>query len=444
MPIEMLPPHDPNAEAAVLGSLLIDPDAYYEVSDILTPEAFYHPCNRWLYEAIQSLSARQEPPDIVVIQDELIRAGRLDEAGGMSYMLQLLTAVPTSINAEYYARIVADKATRRRLIHAAEKVAKAAYDETQPVSDVLAASETAIMGAGADTDRGAVVSARRYMTDYLDNFLADVNSTAAPRVVTTGLTDLDRLLGGLEAPHQYMLAGRTSMGKSSLALGIALHAAMRQHKRVMIFSLEMSKEQITNRLVSMLTRIPAQALKAARRRYLTEQQQAAVMDAAGRIADLPLYYDCSEGLRPSDVRARASRIAAAHGLDLIIVDHMHIMTADNPTGNNVKDLGSIALALANLYKHLDVAGLTLAQLNRGVDARAIKRPMLSDLRESGQIEENAYAVLFVHREGYYDDTAPGGAAEVIVAKNRDGATGSAAVYWNAALSMFGNAAQVQL
>ena len=444
MPIETLPPHDPEAEAAVLGSLLIDPDAYFEVSEIVTTEAFYRPGHRWLYEAIQSLSARQEPPDVLAVQDELRRAGRLEEFGGLDYFFTLINSVPTSVNAEYYARIVADKATRRRLIHAAEKVAKAAYDETQPVSDVLAASETAIMGAGADTDRGAVVSARRYMTDYLDNFLADVNSTVAPRTVATGLTDLDRLLGGLEAPHQYMLAGRTSMGKSSLALGIALHAAMRQHKRVMIFSLEMSKEQITNRLVSMLTRIPAQALKAARRRYLTEQQQAAVMDAAGRIADLPLYYDCSEGLRPSDVRGRASRIAAAHGLDLIIVDHMHIMTADNPTGNNVKDLGSIALALANLYKHLDVAGLTLAQLNRGVDARAIKRPMLSDLRESGQIEENAYAVLFVHRESYYDETAPSGAAEAIVAKNRDGATGSVNMYWNAELSMFGNAAQVQL
>ena len=145
MPIETLPPHDPEAEAAVLGSLLIDPDAYYEVSEILAPEAFYHPSNRWLYEAIQSLSARQEPPDIVVIQDELIRAGRLDEVGGMSYMLNLLTAVPTSINAEYYARIVADKATRRRLIHAAGQVAKAAYDEAQPIGDVVAAAEAAVM-----------------------------------------------------------------------------------------------------------------------------------------------------------------------------------------------------------------------------------------------------------------------------------------------------------
>ena len=199
---EFLPPHDVEAEEAVLGSLLLDPDAYYEVSEILGPEAFYHPGNRWLYEAIQSLGTRQEPPDFLVIQDELRRTGRLDESGGVPYMFKLLNAVPTSINAEYYARIVAEKATRRRLIQAAGQVAKAAYDEAQPIGDVVAAAEASIMGAGADSDKGAVVSARRYMTDYLDNFLADVNATAAPRVVATGLTDLDRLLGGLEAPHQ--------------------------------------------------------------------------------------------------------------------------------------------------------------------------------------------------------------------------------------------------
>jgi replicative DNA helicase len=444
MPIEMLPPHDPNAEAAVLGSLLIDPDAYYEVSDILTPEAFYQAGHRWLYEAIQSLSARQEPPDILAIANELTRAGRLEEAGGLDRIVTLLNSVPTSVNADVYARIVAEKATRRRLIQAASAVASAAYNEAQPIADVVAAASSAVTSAAAGLDSGGAVSVRSYMAAYLDDFLADIDATEAPRVVMTGLTDLDRLLGGLEAPHQHILAGRTSMGKSSLALGIALHAAMRQDKRVMIFSLEMSREQIINRMVSMMTRIPAQSLKAVQRRYLTAQQTAAVMAATGRITELPLYLYCKSGLRPLDVRGHASRIAAAQGLDMVIVDHMHIMAADAPTGKQVQDLGSIALALANLYSDLNVAGLTLAQLNRGVDARAIKRPMLSDLRESGQIEENAYAVLFVHREGYYDDTAPGGAAEVIVAKNRDGATGSAAVYWNAALSMFGNAAQVQL
>jgi len=442
MPIEMLPPHDPNAEAAVLGSLLIDPDAYYEVSDILTPEAFYQAGHRWLYEAIQSLSARQEPPDILAIANELTRAGRLEEAGGLDRIVTLLNSVPTSINAEVYARIVADKATRRRLIHAAEKIAKAAYNEATPIHDVRAAAEAAVLAAGTVDERG-ILAPRRHTSDYLDNFLQDVATPYSPRVVNTGLIDLDRALGGLEAPHQYIIAGRTSMGKSSLALGIALHAAL-HGKRVVIFSPEMSAEQIDNRMVSMMTRIPAVKLRRGSRYHLTAQEQAAVVEATGRLSDVAPHLDCTGGLRPADVRTRATRIAAAQGLDLIVVDHMHIMKANAPTGRLVQDLSSIALDLADCYKELDVAGLTLAQLNRRTDDRAIKLPMLSDLRDSGGIEENAYAVLFVHREGYYDQTAPRNAAQISIAKNRDGATGVVDVHWNAELSMFGNATQVQL
>jgi len=441
---ELLPPHDNDAEAAVLGSILVDPDAYYEVSEVLDAGMFYRASHRWLYQAIDALNSRNEAADVLTIAAELNRAGKLDEFGGVAYLIDLSNAVPTSIHADTYARIVAEKATRRRLIQAAGAVAKAAYDEATPLVTVCASAESAVIAAAAGMERGGAVSAQRYMSDYLDDFLGDVGATDTPRTIATGLVDLDRMLGGLEAPHQYILAGRTSMGKSALALSVIRHAALRQGKRTALFSLEMSQEQIVNRLISMMTHIPAQDLKAARRRYLSPAQQQAVMNAAAQISDAPLHLDCTAGLRPTDIRSRAARIHAALGLDLIIVDHMHIMAADAPTGKQVQDLGSISLALAGLYKSLNVAGLTLAQLNRGVDSRAIKRPMLSDLRESGQIEENAYAVLFIHRDGYYDDTASGSAAELIIAKNRDGATGSVGLYWNAPIAMYGNAAQVQL
>ena len=279
------------------------------------------------------------------------------------------------------------------------------------------------------------------MSDYIENFLTDVANRQAPRVVATGLVDLDRLLGGLEAPHQYILAGRTSMGKSALALGIILHAVLRQNKRAMLFSLEMSREQILNRLIAMITGIAAERLKAARRHELSAAEQARVMEASGRLSDSGLYLDTTAGIRPADVRARAARIHAAHGLDLIVVDHLHIMRANTPTGKPVQDLGAIALDLADVYKGFNVAGLTLAQLNRGVDARAIKQPVLSDLRESGQIEENAYAVAFVHRPAYYDSTADEGEAQVILAKNRDGQTGAVTIHWNPARAMYANAAR---
>jgi replicative DNA helicase len=264
------------------------------------------------------------------------------------------------------------------------------------------------------------------------------------RVIATGLTDLDRTLGGLEYGHQYLIAGRTSMGKSALALGIARHAAMKQGKVVAIFSMEMTHEQVTNRIIAMMTHIPVMRLKPQFRYQLSEDERAAVMEAAGRISDGRIHIDCTPSLKPADVRARASRVQAAHGLDMVIFDHMHIAQANAPTGKQVQDLGAIAIDLANIYKSLGVVGLTLAQLNRGVDARAIKRPVLSDLRESGQIEEAAYVAMFVHREAYYDDTANKGEAEIIIAKNRDGATGAVDVFWKADRAQFLNAAQVTL
>ncbi len=436
-----LPPHNLEAEQAALGSLLIDPDAMLDVAEIVTAADFYRPAHRWTFAAMSAMHARQAPLDVLALADELTRAGKLEAVGGLPALLELTNAVPTSINADHYARIVAEKAQRRRLIAAASEIARAAYDETRPIDDVTAAAESAVMSAGDARASGSVQSARRVLSDYIENFLSDVANPQAPRVVATGLTDLDRLLGGLEAPHQYILAGRTSMGKSALALGILLHAVARQNKRAVLFSLEMSREQIMNRLISMMTGIPADRLKAARRHLLAPAEQARVMEASGRLSDCGLYIDDSAGLRPADIRARAARIHAAHGLDLIIVDHLHIMRANAPTGKPVQDLGAIALDLADVYKGFGVTGLTLAQLNRGVETRVVKQPILADLRESGQIEENAYAVMFVHRPAYYDMTAPENQAQIIVAKHRDGPTGAVDIYWRPDRAMYANAAQ---
>lgn len=295
------------------------------------------------------------------------------------------------------------------------------------------------MTIGSDAAGSAVKSPRRYMSEYIEAFMADVISDESPRVIKSGLVDFDTLLGGFERGHQYVVAGATSMGKSSFALGVALDAAIRQNKRVMIFSLEMSEEQLNNRLVSMMTHIPVEKLRSYNRRNLTTEEQTRVMQAAGKISDSRLFMDCSAGIRPADVRSRASRIYAEHGLDLVIVDHMHIMQANTPTGKQVQDLGSISMDLANVYKQLNVAGMTLAQLNRNVATRAIKIPMLADLRESGQIEENAYVVIFLHRPAYYDpEIENANVAKVVVAKNRDGATGMTDVYWNPQLAVFRN------
>lgn len=439
---ETLPPHSPEAEEAVLGSILVDPDAYYEVSEHITPDSFYHARNRWVYEAITALHARQEPLDVLMIAEQLEAAGRLEDTGGLAQLAELSNAVPTSINAEYYAQVVADKATRRRLIVAAGGIAKAAYNEGQPIGDVLAGAESAVFSARGTNGRKGVQTPRRYTTTYLDGFMADIAAGQSQDLIKTGFTDLDALLLGLEAPHQYMLAGRPGMGKSALMLSIVLHIALRLHKRVLLFSLEMSEKQLLDRLISMMTNIPTKRLR--QRWTLTEEEQARVMEATARISDSALLLDCTEGLKPSDIRARATRAEAEHGLDLIIVDHMHIMAPERQTNNRVLDLGDIAIQLASTYKALNAAGLTLAQLSRGVESRAIKIPMLSDLRESGQIEENAYAVMFLYRGHYYDNTEDEHAAKLVIAKHRDGETGSVDLFWNPERAAFYNLEQVDL
>jgi replicative DNA helicase len=397
---------------------------------------FYVLRHRWLYEAITTLGGKQTPADLLAIRDELRRMGKLEAFGDMSYIYDLLNAPPTSVNASVYAGIVAEAAMRRRLLAASSKIAKAALDPEMPVEHVVTLAEAEVLATGSSRV-GTVKPARRFMAEYIDAFMKDVLTTESPRVIKTGLTDLDRILGGLERGHQYMMAGATSMGKSSLALGMALDAARRQGKRVMVFSLEMSEEQLENRFISLMTNISTDSLKAQNRHRLTQDEQERVIRASAELSDCRLFLDCSAAIRPSDVRSRAARVYAEHGLDMVIIDHMHIMTPNNPTGKQVQDLGAIAMDLANIYKHLDVAGLTLAQLNRNVGTRQNKTPILADLRESGQIEENAYVVMFVHRPAYYDpETEQPNVAKVLVAKNRDGATGQVDVYWNPQIAAF--------
>lgn len=432
-------PHNPEAEEAVLGSILIDADALPEVAEIIRPGDFYQPRHNWLYDALLALYGRGVPLDLIAIQQELMSAGRLDDFGGPDCIVTLLNAVPSSLHAAMYAGMVAEAATRRRLIAAAGNIAKAAYDAETPVATALTLAETEVFAAAGASVSGTVKVPRRYMSDYLDAFMADVVATETPRVIRTGITDLDRLLGGLEAGHQYLVAGATSMGKSSFALGVGLDAAMKQGKRVLLFSLEMGEEQVQNRLVSMMTGVAVERLKAHNRRYLSTEEQQRVMTAAAQLSDGSLYIDCTSAIKPADVRTRAARVYAEHGLDMVIVDHMHIMKPNAPVGKQVQDLGAIAMDLADCYKQLGVVGITVAQLNRAVAARAIKTPQLSDLRESGQIEENAYAVLFLHRPAYYEpETENPNVAQVVVAKNRDGATGAIDAYWHPQLAVFRN------
>jgi replicative DNA helicase len=435
---EIPQPYDHAAEQAVLGSLLITPDMYYDVAGILTADMFFRPQHRAIYEAIDGLLSKSQPADIITIP-----AAMGDTTGDtVNYLMELVNVPESSYSALAYAGIVADKAARRRLIDAAGAIAKSAFDPAFDTSAVYAEAEVILLDAYSGGAINPVHAPQGYVSTFIDEFMQRAEGKPVSTGVKTGLIDLDQLLIELETPHQYIIAGRPGMGKSSLALGIILDAILQQRKRVLLFSLEMSERQIMRRLVSMMTSIPVSALR--REWELTPHQQSQVLHAGGELSEARLYIDASPGLKPADIRQRATRAYIEHGLDLVVVDHMHLMQPDKQTANRVLDLGSISQSLADTYKTLDVAGLTLAQLSRGVESRASKIPMMSDLRESGQIEENAYGIMFLYREGYYDDSAPQGPAKLILAKHRDGETGQVDLYWRGELSMYANAQQVQL
>jgi replicative DNA helicase len=431
---DMQPPCNIDAECALLGSLLIDGDAYHEVADVVSARDFYRGHNAEVFKAIEELARTSTAIDYLTVGARL-RGVASPQGGWDTYLLNLVSLVPTSINATDYARIVEETAVRRRVIQAAGKIAGLGYGQDGDLKEQLAQAETLLFEARGTRDRRSVALPRQYMSEYIERmeYLRDHDETPG---IPTGLTDLDRLLKGLQRPHQYVLAARPGMGKSAAITTIAAHAALKLNKRVLIFSLEMSRAQIISRIISGVTKINSQKVQAWRE--LGEADQQRVYEAAGLVSESSLYIDDNAGLSAADIRARCMKMYAEHGLDLVIFDNMHLMPPVRSLGNTMLEIGETSAALAELYKALDVPGITVAQLSRGVENRANKRPILSDLRESGRIEENAYAVLFLYREAYYDETADQGLAELSVAKHREGPTGTINLYWDAPHVSFRN------
>lgn len=429
-------PYNDDAERAVLGSLLIDPDAYGYVRPLVNPDDFYLVRHKWIYEIALELIEVGEAPDLMNVSDRLERKERAPEGGWSSYLIGLINHVPTSINAPSYAKIVQEYAIRRRLVAASRNMAAAAYNLSLPIDEGLAMAEAAALNLrGMRADSGVKTSAEmaRSFLDKLDN-LRDTDN-AMPGL-PTGFVDLDRLLGGMEI-QLYLLAARPGMGKSSLALGKALNAALRQQKKVMIFSLEMSEMQIMRRAVAAETGIPLNKIKYARN--LNDLEVTSIHEATGRISQSQLFVDATPGLTPAEIRAKALRkVIECGGLDLVIVDHIHLMSPDIPNLTGTVLVSHLSKEMMKLPKILGCPVLTLAQLSRAVEQRTDKRPQLSDLRDSGSLEEDAYAVMFIYRDDYYyqDASERPNVAEIIVAKNRDGEPGTCELFWRGTTTSF--------
>ena len=435
--LEKAPPSSPEAEATVIASLLVDAEAMSRVAAFLQPADFFLERHGLLYDAALALYDRHEAINQVTLAHELMRRGRLEEAGGQAYLSELVADLPTTVGVEYSGRIVERDAVYRRMIEAAGAISRIAYDGGPNLQDGLGRAEALLMALRGGERLRDFVSLR----ELLESFLGPPSSDEEARLAEparTGYADLDKLLIGLKRSDLVVMAARPSVGKSALALSMARNLAIGQGGTVGFFSLEMSAEQLAGRLISGEAEVESQRLPWGRH---TDAEEGRISRAIGTLSRAPIYVDDTPGLAVSELRAKARRLANDVGLDLIVVDHMQLVHATASGGqdaNRVAEMSYISRSLKELAREIEVPVLALSQLSRAVEARHPHIPLLSDLRESGSIEQDADVVLFIYREDMYmrqeewEDMHPAepgahypsGVAQLIVAKHRNGPTGT--------------------
>ena len=425
---DKLQPHNIEAEESVIGSLLIDPDTIIRVQNLVEPKDFYIERHRWVFEAILDLSNKHHmAADLVTVSDELTKRGQLEEVGGSAYLTSMISATPTSIHAEYYARIVHRTGKLRQLIDASGQVARLAYEDTQDVEEVFNKAGSILLPIFTDIGRRDLTSLGKVMDRVMDK-VQDARDNPDHLIgIPTGLKDLDRLLGGLQRSDLIILAGRPGMGKTALAMNIAYNASRKYRKRVAAFSLEMSDEQLVQRLISTETGIETNRLRLG---DIKEHEWSTFMQAANTISDTPMFIDDTPAISFFELRTKAMRLTAEHGLDLLIIDYLQLMRGDGKHENRQQEISYISRSIKALARELNVPILALSQLNRDLESRRDKRPILSDLRESGSLEQDSDEVIFIYRDELYNpDTEFPNLAEIILSKHRHGPTGSFSVYF---------------
>ncbi len=430
---EPLPPHNTDAEAAVLGGLLIDRDAIARVATILRPHDFYRGRNATLYAAMLELYERREPVDYLTLSDELQRSGRYDDVGGLVYLSALFNEVPTSLHVEYYARIVEAAALRRRLIGAAGHIAALGYDETLDTDKALDAAEKELFAVSEQRTSRDFQKLADVLRAYWEDLLLAADVDRLQRGIPSDFKDLDKLLGGFQRSDLIILASRPSMGKSSLALCLARNAAVRFGATVGIFSLEMSMAQLAQRLLFSESGVDSARLRQA---TLGQTERRKLAEALGVLAGAPIYLDDTPNIALAELRAKARRLHHEVGLDLLVVDYLQLIQGPG-RDNRVHEISEISRSLKGLARELHLPIIALSQLSRAVESRQPHIPMLSDLRESGSLEQDADVVMFIYREEVYDrDTENKGIAEIHVAKHRNGPTGQLSLLWLEKLTKF--------
>lgn len=431
-----LPPQNVEAEDALLGSLLINNEAIHEVSVFLQPEHFYRVSNRWIYEAILVLSNHNEPIDVITLCDELKNKKQLDDLGGETEIIRLLNCVPTSINADHYGRIIEEMAVRRGMIVTGSKIANMGHDTKEDVQEQLIKADGLLLNIRNGRMSDQPPRPRKYASEWLDR----IDRLRSDEKQLLGLPspwiDLNRILLGFIDGRVYYVGARPAMGKSSMLINLAAHWTLEHGKRGLLWSGEMDTNQILDRIAAEQTRIP---LKKVRMGDLTNDEHTKTTRFGGMIGDGGLIIDETPGINPAQLRAICHREYMIGGLDYILVDYIGLMTPDRYLNSKNQELTEISQSLVALARSLKVPVIAASQLNRSVETRADKRPNLSDLRDSGSLEQDAYAVIFLYRDDYYNElTEHPNITEVIIPKHRDGPTGVADLYWNGQLTAFRN------
>jgi replicative DNA helicase len=433
-----LPPQSVDAEQSVLGGLLLDNQAWERVSDVLTADDFYRREHRQIFDAISALCNEGSPADVVTVSEWLTKSGELEAAGGLSYIGALANNTPSAANIAAYAKIVRENAVLRELIRAASDISQAAYQpDGKGVSELLDKAEARVLEISEKGHRrGEFQPISRLLSKAVDRIDQLYRSDSPLTGVSTGFNDLDEMTSGLQPADLVIIAGRPSMGKTSLAMNIAENAAIGHKVPVAVFSMEMPGSQLAMRMMASLGRINAHRVRTGK---LTDDDWPRLTSAVTLLNEAPIFIDDTPALTPNEVRARARRLKREHGLGLIIVDYLQLMQTTESEENRATEISSITRNLKGLAKELNVPLIAMSQLNRSVESRNDKKPVMSDLRESGAIEQDADMILFIYRDEVYNkESERKGTADIIIAKQRNGPTGEIALTFLGEYTRFEN------
>jgi replicative DNA helicase len=420
---EKVPPQAIEAERAVLGGILLDQEAATRAVEIVKPEAFYHPGHARIFRAMIALFMRREPIDAMTLAEELRKSGDLDPSGGIAYLTELVDSVPSAANIEYYAKIVLDKFMLRQLIGASSEIARDCYRAESDADTILDEAEQKIFRVSESRISQGFLHVKDVLKERFEEIQRVHETRESITGLPTGFIDLDKYTAGFHPGDLVIIAGRPSMGKTSFAMNVAQHVALEGHRPVAVFSLEMSKELLVQRLLCSEAQVDAQKV---RRGFTSAKDIERLTNAAGLLSEAPIFIDDTPAISTLDMRARARRLKAEHDISLIVIDYLQLARTNERIENRQQEISSISRSMKALAKELSVPVCALSQLSRAVESRGgDKRPMLSDLRESGAIEQDADVVLFLYRPEFYDpgDPEKEGKAELIIGKQRNGPTG---------------------